>query len=77
MNLGSYTITTTNPATGEVAKNSIRVFAYIMGNRDVVKYFGANKNYKVRIYDDSGKVVGAGKVVKFRINGKTSLFPII
>ena len=71
LNPGVYTITVTNPATGEVAKNKIRVFAYIMGNTDVVKYFGANKNYKVRIYDDTGKVVGAGKVVKFKINGKT------
>lgn len=71
LNPGTYTIAATNPVTGEVAKNKIRVFAYIMGNKDVVKYFGANKNYKVRIYDDEGNAVGAGKVVKFRVNGKT------
>ena len=71
LDIGTYTITATNPVTGEVAKNTIRVFAYIMGNKDVVKYFGANKDYKVRIYGNDGKVVGAGKVVKFRINGKT------
>lgn len=67
---GTYTITATNPVTGEIVKNSIRVFAYIMGNKDVTKYFGANKNYKVRVYDDNGKAVGAGKVVQFTINGK-------
>lgn len=68
---GVYTIIAKNPSTGEEARNKITIFAYIMGNNDLTKYFGANKDYTVRIYDDNGKPVGAGKIVIFTINGKT------
>ena len=71
INPGVYTIVAKNPVTGESTSNTIRVFAYIMGNKNLVKYFGSAKSYKVRIYDDNGNPVGAGKIVKFRINGKT------
>jgi hypothetical protein len=42
-----------------------------MNNKDVSNYYGAKTNYKVRIYGNDAKPVGAGKVVTFKVNGKT------
>ena len=67
---GVYVIIAKNLVTGEEARNKINIFAYIMENNDVTKFFGANKDFTVRIYDDNGKAVGAGKIVTFSINGK-------
>lgn len=68
---GTYTISSTNPATGQKLTNTITIYYKIMGNKDVSNYYGAKTNYKVRIYTDGGKAVGAGKVVTFKINKKT------
>ncbi|MDO5859245.1 Ig-like domain-containing protein, partial [Methanobrevibacter sp.] len=68
---GTYTITAINPVTGEKAKNTIKIFKRLAGNKNVVQYYGANKYYKVRAYGDNGKAVGAGVVVKIKINGKS------
>lgn len=67
---GIYTIMVKNPISGEETKNTINIYAYIMQNKDVTKYFGGSQSYKVRVYDDSGKAVGAGKTVVFKVNGK-------
>ena len=42
-----------------------------MENKNVVKYYGGSQKYTVRAYDDSGNPVGAGKIVTFKVNGKT------
>ena len=68
---GTYKITATNPATGQKISNTITIYYKIMENKDVSNYYGAKTNYKVRIYTDGFKPVGAGKVVTFKINGKT------
>ena len=68
---GKYSITATNPVTGEKATNTITIYLKIMENKDLTMYFGAGKSYKVRAYGDNGKPVGAGKVVTFKINGKS------
>ena len=68
---GVYTIQAFNPKTGEIVENSIRIFAYVMNNKDVVKYYGENKKYTVRIYDENGSAVGEGEIVTFKVNGKT------
>lgn len=67
---GTYTITSVNPATGEKLTNKITIYYQIMG-KDSSNYIGAKTTYKVRIYNSNLKPVGAGKVVKFKINGKT------
>lgn len=67
---GTYTITAVNPATGEKLTNKITIYYQIMGN-DSSNYVGAKTTYKVRIYKNNLNPVGAGKVVKFKINGKT------
>lgn len=71
LNRGTYIITATNPVTGEKAINTIKIFTRLAGNKNVVQYYGGNKYYKVRAYNDNGKPVGAGEVVKIKINGKT------
>lgn len=68
---GKYTIKAINPVTGEVAKNTIFIFQYIMENRNLIKYYKGSEDYKVRAYGNNGKAVGSGKIVAFRINGKT------
>lgn len=68
---GKYSITATNPATGQKITTSLFIYLKIMENKDVVKYFGGSQTYKVRAYGNDGKPVGAGKVVTFNVNGKT------
>ena len=67
---GTYIISAVNPATGEKLTNKITIYYQIMG-KDSSNYVGSKTNYKVRIYKNNLKPVGAGKVVKFKINGKT------
>ncbi|MBQ7927781.1 MAG: right-handed parallel beta-helix repeat-containing protein [Methanobrevibacter sp.] len=45
--------------------------ALISGNKNYAVYYGNTVKYKVRIFDLNGNAVGAGKVVTFKINGKT------
>ena len=69
--VGNYVISTVNPVTGQKLSNKITIFAPIMENKDSSNYYGAKTNYKVRIYGSNAKPVGAGKVVSFKVNGKT------
>ena len=68
--VGSYVISTVNPATGQKLSNKITIYYYIVG-KDSSNYYGSKTTYKVRIYSAYQKPVGAGKLVKFKINGKT------
>lgn len=68
---GKYTIEAYNPATGQKAYNTIFIFNKIMENKDITAYYGTTQSYKVRVYDDNGNPVGAGKVITFKVNGKT------
>ena len=69
---GSYRITAINPQTGQKVVNSIRIFAKIMANRDLTQYCGANKLFKVRIYNaTTGKPVSARVKVTFKVNKRT------
>lgn len=69
--LGTYKISVTNPVTGEVKSQTINVVSRISANKDLTMYYGAGSYYKVRVYDDNGKVVGEGVNVKFTLNGIT------
>ena len=71
LNPGIYYITAINPVTGENKINKITIFNKLMENKDITNYFGAKSIYKVRAFDINGKAVGAGKIVTFKINGKT------
>lgn len=70
LNPGTYSITITNPVTGEVKSQSINVLSRLSDNKNIVMYYGANSVYSVKVYDDNGHVVGAGENVVISIEGK-------
>ena len=67
---GRYSIIAKNPVSGEEAINQIYVFEYIMETKNIVCYFGANKKYTARIFDNNGNPVGANVDVVININNK-------
>lgn len=72
INPGSYKITAINPQTKEKVVSNLRIYAKIMENKDLTQYYGANKSFKVRIYNaTTAKAVGQGVKVTFKVNKKT------
>ena len=71
LNPGKYTIKATNPASGEVAQNTIFIFQNLMCNKNIVKYYKAKSVYRVRAFGNNGKAVAAGQIVTFKIGGNT------
>ena len=71
LSVGKYNVMLSNPATGDEISNNLVIVKRLTGNKNVNMYFGAGSYYKVRVYGDDGKPVGAGEVVKMTINGKT------
>ena len=65
---GEYIITATNPGTGEMKSNSIKVISLIESS-DLTKYYKNDSQFVVRIHSDNGSYVGAGEEVKFNVNG--------
>ena len=66
---GTYTITATNPLTGENAANTVIIKPRIVNNNDVTKYYKNDTQYYVTVLDDNGNPVKKGEVVTFNING--------
>ena len=66
---GNYTITTTNPITGDVKVNNITVLSRFTEDSDLVKHFRNASQYVLRVLGDDGSPVGAGQIVSFNING--------
>lgn len=48
---------------------NVKSAAKIIENKNMVKYFTAKKNFKVRLVGGDGKVAGAGEIVYFIVNG--------
>lgn len=69
LNVGSHVITVTNPVTGEVQSQTIKILPRLGDNKNIMTYYGANKLYSVKVYGDDGKIVGANEVVLFKIDG--------
>ena len=61
---GNYTITATNPVTGEGKASLIEVLPTIIDNHDLVKYYRNDSQYVVKLDDDL-----TDKKVTFNING--------
>ncbi len=68
---GKYLVTVINPVTGQYIENNVEILSSIIENKDVVMYFNNGMSYKVRIIGSDGKPVGAGNIVKIKINGKS------
>lgn len=79
LSVGYYEIIIINPLTGEKVSQKIRVSENsntpslksnkILKNKDITTYYNSGVKYTVRVYKD-GKVVGAGEIVRFKINKK-------
>ena len=67
--VGNYTITTCNPATGDVKVNNITVLSRFTEDGDLVKYFRNDSQYVLRVLGDDGNPIGANETVTFNING--------
>lgn len=67
---GTYKVTIKNPVTLEEKNQTIKVLKRITENKNLVMYYGAGSSYKVRVYDDYGRIA-KNVTVKFTINGKT------
>ncbi len=68
MGAGDYIITATNPVTGEMKSNNIKVISLIESD-DLTKYYKNASQFVVRIHSADGGYVGAGEEVTFNING--------
>ncbi|MBR6024591.1 MAG: Ig-like domain repeat protein, partial [Methanobrevibacter sp.] len=68
MAAGDYIVTATNPVTGEMKSNSIKVISLIESD-DLTKYYKNASQFVVRIHSADGGYVGAGEEVTFNING--------
>lgn len=71
--VGNYNITIVNDWNNESVSKMIKVVPRISQNRDLTIYAFSGKMYKVRIFDDDGRAVGAGQTVKITI-GKITKF---
>ena len=67
---GTYAVKIKNPDTLEEKTQTIRVLKRITENKNLFMYYGAGSSYKVRVYDDYGRIA-KNVTVKFTINGKT------
>ena len=68
---GSYDLTIYNPVNGETLSRTISVLERITQNNNITIYAYSSKEYKVLVLDDDGNPETAGKIVAFKINGKT------
>ena len=67
---GTYKVSIKNPNTLEEKNQTIKVLKRITENKNLAMYYGAGSSYKVRVYDDYGRIA-KNITVKFTINGKT------
>ena len=69
--VGTYSITSVNPATLEKVTNKVVILKRITNNKNLVMDYRDGSKFKVRLIGNDGKVVGAGEIVKFTLKGKT------
>lgn len=49
---------------------TVKSYAALIGNKNLVKYFQSKTKYKVRVIDENGKIVGVGVKVKMKVGNK-------
>ena len=68
LDVGTYSVTVISD--DDVKTQKITVISTISGNKDVTAYY-KGATYKVRVWTDNGKAVGAGEIINMTISGKT------
>ena len=68
LDVGTYSVTVISD--DDVKTQKITVINTISGNKDITSYY-KGATYKVRVWTDNGKAVGAGEIVNMTLNGKT------
>lgn len=71
LSVGAYTITVTNPVTGEAVYNNLNIVKRITGNSNINMYYTAQSSYKVQVFDDEGNIASTNETVKITVNGKS------
>ena len=62
----------TSPYNYNPSSENISYETKIINNKDITVYYGAGQYFSVKVVTTDGKEVGAGAVVVFNINGKTT-----
>jgi len=68
LDVGTYNVTSINPATGESTVNKLEIVKRIIKNKDMTVDFLSGKYYVVQVIGDDGKPVGAGEIVDIYAN---------
>lgn len=71
LNVGIHKVEITNPETGDKIDYYAFILKRIVGNKPITMIYGDGSKYTVRIIGDNGKFVGYGKIVTFKLNGKS------
>ena len=72
LDVGKYSVAIRNYATGEIITKNLTIVSRISGNTNIKVDYTYKATYKVRIFADNGKAVGAGEKVVIKINGKST-----
>lgn len=67
--VGNYKFTIVNPLTNESLIDNIQVIPRLTDNANVNMYYGANKYFRVKVYDDFGNAFSA-ETINIVLNGK-------
>ena len=68
LNVGNHQFTIINPLNNESITDNIQIKPRLSDNADIVMYYGANKYYRVKVFDDYGKALN-GETISIVING--------
>jgi C1A family cysteine protease len=71
LSLGNHTLLLENPETLEQILTIIEVVSRFSGNSDVDMFYADESSFKVRVYDNYGKPVGANQIVTMKLNKAT------
>lgn len=67
---GKHNITALNLDTLDTNSSNIKVFSVITKNKDINMYYDDGTTYKVRVFDNNGNALKAGKKVTFTVGDK-------
>lgn len=71
LNVGSYDVVISNPQTSDEIVDKLVITKRITENKNLVMDYKDGSKFRVRVVGDDGKYVGAGEIVKIKINSGT------